>query len=91
MKHGSVGVTLLCIGCSIGLGSYFARGPWDEYREQQRQTELARRELRKIEDQRADLIRQTTRNSSRQGEEELLRERGHYRVDERPLYEVLDN
>lgn len=87
MRYGKVFLFLGFMALSIIIGRVFADGPWVETRKQDKLNEHARRDLDKIESQRTDLIKTTSRYSSRQGEEELLRERGHFATNERPLFE----
>ena len=70
---------------AASVGAYFAREPWADF---QREKEMAREaevEMRKLESERADLMKQNARVRSLAGREQLARDTGYLRDGEKPL------
>lgn len=74
--------TLMVAAIGIGLGLYASRGVWARYRDERRQAEAARADMRAAEVRKADLQRQKADLESEAGRERLARERGWTRPGE---------
>lgn len=73
---------------ALAVGAFLGYGPWQLYREQRAKADEAAIQMKEAERDRADLIRTRNRYESPIGREELARERGYRRPDERPLEEA---
>jgi cytochrome oxidase assembly protein ShyY1 len=78
----------LFVLAAIAVGTAFSYGPWQLYREQREKAHEAAAQMKEAERARADLIRTRNRYDSPIGREELARERGYRRPNERPLEEA---
>ncbi len=70
---------------AVALGVGLSLRPWQVYREQRTKADTYLVEARRAEAQRIDLEEQKARYESPLGREELARERGYRKPNERPL------
>lgn len=75
---------MLTLVLGIAVGAYLSRGPWEVYREQQARANSAVREMQGAEQRRAELTRLEAKYRSSVGREELAREKGYVKPNERP-------
>lgn len=80
--------TGLVVALAVTVGVALSVKPWHLYLEQREKTDMAKAEMRDAERERAELMRQRARYESPVGREELARERGYRKPDERPLNEA---
>ncbi|MFN3729663.1 MAG: hypothetical protein ACK4XJ_08135 [Fimbriimonadaceae bacterium] len=76
---------LLFLGAAIACGVLLSLKPWQVYAHERAKTNQMVSEMRDIEQRRAELLSQKARMESPTGREELAREAGYRRADEKPL------
>lgn len=77
----------LLAGMAVGLG--LSHQVWGEFLSERRASADVRSDLRRVEDERAELLSQAARYDNRQGQEELARGKGFRYQGERSLDELL--
>lgn len=77
--------TVLVAVIGVGIGLYASRDVWRRYRDERRDADQARIEMRAAEVRKADLQRQKADLESEAGRERLARERGWIKPGETRL------
>jgi Tfp pilus assembly major pilin PilA len=80
-KFGWISFLMLVAVCT---GIALSVKPWQKYQEQKAQAVTARKEMRQMEAQHAKLLREKSQLESPIGREELARERGYKKPEEKP-------
>jgi hypothetical protein len=75
----------LWVLAAVGLGLFVAREPWRIHEQQEAKRDKALAELRKTQQAKAELLTDKARYGNSVGREELARERGYMRPNEKPL------
>jgi hypothetical protein len=70
---------------AVALGVGLSMRPWNVYREQRDKADAHIQEAKRAETQRVDLEEQKAKYESPLGKEELARNRGYRKSNERPL------
>lgn len=85
MGHGSSKLkTWMIVIAAVAFGAYFARMPWQIYREQRSRANDAVAEAQVNETQRIGLLKRQAELKSRTGKEKIARERGYLAKGETP-------
>lgn len=79
-------MTIVCLG--IGTGVFLSRKPWQELREQRALVKDADIEMKKAENDRAELVSQEARMSNPAGRERAARQRGYHKPGEIPIEDL---
>ncbi len=77
-----IGIALLVVLGSV-TGFALSLKPWEKLREERSRATEAKKEMREVEKERADLLRQQARLDSSAGREELARQRGYKKPSEK--------
>ena len=70
---------------AVGLGIGLSIKPWQVYRLQRKQADVASAEMRATEQERVELTRKKAQYDSELGKEELARNQGYRQKDENPV------
>ena len=70
---------------AVGLGLFLSREPWRIHDVQQAKRDAAMAELKRVQQSKAELLRDQAKYGSSVGREELARERGYLKPNERRL------
>ena len=73
---------------AVCTGIYLSRKPWQEYREQKAVTRGADLDMKKAENDRAELVGQGARLENPAGRERTARLRGYRKANETPLEDL---
>ena len=84
-KSGKLLLNTLFVAAAAGTGFYFARQPWQVYREQQLKTDKAKKEMRDAEEERAKAAKDGARLESPLGQEGVANSRGFHKSNEKPV------